>query len=306
MLLLQRTLAKVVETTGIGLHSGEAVTLRLCPAPVNRGVVLRRVDVHPAVDIAARVVNVGDTQLSTTLQVGEHSVATVEHLLAALSGMGVDNVLVEVSAGEVPIMDGSAGPFVSLIQAAGVVEQGAARRYLRVKREVAVEEGDKQARFLPFDGFKVSFTIDFDQPVLRRQATHAEFDLARDSFAREVARARTFGFASEVEALRSRGLARGGSLENAIVLEDDRILNREGLRCEDEFVRHKLLDAIGDLYLLGCPLVGEFRACKSGHTLNNAALRRLLEQTDAWEIVTAASDRQWTLAAGSEGLFLSV
>ena len=281
----QRTLRSTVETSGIGLHSGESVHLKLCPAPAGHGVVFRRTDLEPVIDIPARVDHVGDTRLSTTLQAGSERVATVEHLLAALSGMGVDNVRVELSAPEVPILDGSARPFVSLIQAAGLQDQPYARQYLRILRKVEVADGDKEVSFLPFDGFKMSFTIDFDQPVLRRHAAHAEMDFSRDNFIDQVSSARTFGFLDELESLRSRGFARGGSLDNAILLDRHRIVNREGLRSPDEFVKHKLLDAMGDLYLLGFSLRGEFRAHKSGHALNNAGLQALLNQPDAWEIV---------------------
>jgi UDP-3-O-[3-hydroxymyristoyl] N-acetylglucosamine deacetylase len=281
--LRQRTLRSAVETHGIGLHTGDEVQLRLCPALPRQGVVFRRVDVHPPVDIAACVANVSGTTLSTTLAGGGYTVSTVEHLLAALAGLGVDNVIIEVSAPEVPIMDGSAGPFVNLIQKAGLVEQDAPKRLLRVKREIRVEEGDKTAIFLPFDGFKVSFTIDFDQPVFRQCTATAEMDFSRHSFVEEVSRARTFGFIHQLEYLRSQGFARGGSFDNAVVVDEYRVLNREGLRSEDEFVKHKVLDAIGDLYLLGGNLLGEFRAHKSGHTLNNRALRALLEHSDAWE-----------------------
>jgi UDP-3-O-[3-hydroxymyristoyl] N-acetylglucosamine deacetylase len=247
------------------------------------------VDLDPVLDIPARVENVGDTMLSTTLAFGGQTVSTVEHLLAAFAGLGVDNVVVDVSAAEVPIMDGSAAPFVQLIQQVGLVEQDAPRRRLRIKRVVEIEEGDKTAIFLPFDGFKVSFTIDFDHPVFRDRTAHAEMDFAKHSFAHEVSRARTFGFIHQLEYLQSRGLARGGSFDNAIVVDDYRILNQEGLRSEDEFVKHKVLDAIGDLYLLGGLLQGEFRAFKSGHTLNTKATRSLLEQTDAWEWISCDS-----------------
>jgi UDP-3-O-[3-hydroxymyristoyl] N-acetylglucosamine deacetylase len=238
------------------------------------------------VEIPALAENVGDTTLSTCLVVDQQRVSTVEHLLAALSGLGVDNAFIDVSAAEVPIMDGSAGPFVLMIQSAGIEEQDAPKQFIRVKRKVTVEDGDKVASFLPFDGFKVSFTIDFDQPVFRDRSAHAEMDFASASFVEEVSRARTFGFMHEIEYLRSKGLARGGSFDNAIVVDDYRILNQGGLRFEDEFVQHKVLDAIGDLYLAGSALIGEYRAYKSGHALNNAAVRALLAQPDAWEIVT--------------------
>ena len=288
IVLRQRTLGGVVETTGIGLHTGDEVHLVLHPAPVDSGIVFRRVDLDPVLVIPARAENVGDTLLSTSLVVHGQRVSTVEHLLAAFSGLGVDNAYVDVSAPEVPIMDGSAGPFVLLIESVGIQEQEAPKQFIRVKREVTVTDGDKKASFLPFDGFKVSFTIDFDQPVFRGRTAHAEMDFASTSFIEEVSRARTFGFMHEVEYLRSKGLARGGSFDNAVVVDDYRILNTEGLRSEDEFVKHKVLDAMGDLYLLGNSLIGQFRAYKSGHTLNNAAVRALLSHTDAWELVSFA------------------
>lgn len=285
-MLRQRTLRAAVTATGIGLHSGEEVQLTLLPAPADSGITFRRVDLHPVVEIPARADCVGDTTLSTCLVAQGHRVSTVEHLLAALAGLGVDNACIEVSAPEVPIMDGSAAPFVKMIQSAGIIEQDAAKKFVRVRREVTVEDGDKVASFLPFDGFKVSFTIDFDQPVFRGRTAHAEMDFSSTSFVTEVSQARTFGFMHEVEYLRSRGLARGGSFDNAVVVDDYRILNTEGLRSEDEFVKHKVLDAIGDLYLLGHSLIGEYRAYKSGHHLNNIAVRALLGQRDAWEWAT--------------------
>ena len=282
----QRTLRNSIKATGVSLHTGEKVYMTFKPAPIDTGIVFRRVDLDPELEIPARAENVGDTTLSTTLVVGDVRVATVEHLLAALAGMGIDNAFIELSAGEVPIMDGSAGPFVFLLQAAGVVEQDALKKFVRVKRKITVEDGDKVASLLPFDGFKVSFTIDFDHPVFRDHKAHAELDFSSASFEREVSRARTFGFMHEIEYLRSKGLARGGSVDNAIVVDEFRILNEDGLRYEDEFVRHKVLDAVGDLYLLGHCLIGEFRAYKSGHGLNNATLRALIAQPDAWEMVT--------------------
>jgi UDP-3-O-[3-hydroxymyristoyl] N-acetylglucosamine deacetylase len=248
--------------------------------------VFRRVDLDPVVEIPACAANVGDTTLSTTLVHDGSRVSTVEHLLSAMAGLGIDNAYVDVSASEVPIMDGSAGPFVFLIQSAGIEEQPAAKKFIRIKRPVTVEDGDKKASFLPFNGFKVSFTIDFDHPVFRDRTAHAEVDFSSTSFVKEVSRARTFGFMHEIEYLRSKGLARGGSVDNAIVVDEYRILNQDGLRYDDEFVKHKVLDAIGDLYLLGYSLIGEFRAHKSGHALNNASLRALIAQRDAWEMVT--------------------
>jgi len=285
-LLRQRTLGESVRTTGVGLHSGEQVHLALHPAPIDTGVVFRRIDCLPVAEIPARAECVGDTNLSTSLVYAGQRVATVEHLLATMAGVGIDNVYIDVDAPEIPIMDGSAGPFVTLIESAGMQEQEAPKRFIRVKRKVTVEDGDKVASFLPFDGFKVSFTIDFDQPVFRDRSAHIELEFSRREFIDDISQARTFGFMDEIEYLRSQGLARGGSVDNAIVLEDDRIVNLEGLRSEDELVKHKVLDAIGDLYLLGFNLVGEYRAYKSGHALNNAAVRALLAQTDAWEMVS--------------------
>lgn len=285
-MIRQRTLRNAIKATGVGLHTGEKVYLTLAPAPVDSGIIFRRVDLNPVVEIHAKASNVGDTTLSTTLVHDGHRVSTVEHLLSAMAGLGIDNAYVDVSASEVPIMDGSAGPFVFLIQSAGIEEQSAAKKFIRIKRPVTVEDGDKVASFLPFDGFKVSFTIDFDHPVFRDRTAHAEIDFSSTSFVREISRARTFGFMHEIEYLRSKGLARGGSVDNAIVVDEYRILNQDGLRYEDEFVKHKVLDAIGDVYLLGYSLIGEFRAHKSGHALNNASLRALIAETDAWEMVT--------------------
>ncbi|HEY7774983.1 MAG TPA: UDP-3-O-acyl-N-acetylglucosamine deacetylase [Kineobactrum sp.] len=285
-MIRQRTLRNAIKATGVGLHTGEKVYLTLSPAPVNAGIVFRRVDLDPVVEIHARAENVGDTTLSTTLFAHGEKVSTVEHLLAAMAGLGIDNAFIDVSASEVPIMDGSAGPFVFLIQSAGIEEQNAAKKFIRIKRPITVEDGDKTASFLPFDGFKVSFSIDFDHPVFRERSAYAEIDFSSTSFVKEVSRARTFGFMHEIEYLRSRGLARGGSVDNAIVVDEYRILNQDGLRYDDEFVKHKILDAIGDLYLLGHSVIGEYRAHKSGHALNNASLRALIAQPDAWEMVT--------------------
>ncbi|WP_269617762.1 UDP-3-O-acyl-N-acetylglucosamine deacetylase [Zhongshania sp. BJYM1] len=285
-MIKQRTLRNTIRATGIGLHTGDKVYLTLKPAPVDTGVIFRRTDLNPVVEIHARAENVGDTTLSTTLMNGDVRVSTVEHLLSAMAGLGIDNAYVEVSSSEVPIMDGSAGPFVFLIQSAGIEEQSAPKKFIRIKRAVTVKDGDKIASFLPFDGFKVSFTIDFDHPVFKDRTGHAELDFSTTSFVKEVSRARTFGFMHEIEYLRSKGLAQGGSVDNAIVVDEYRILNEDGLRYEDEFVKHKVLDAIGDLYLLGTSLIGEFKAHKSGHGLNNVSLRALIKDTDAWEWVT--------------------
>jgi UDP-3-O-[3-hydroxymyristoyl] N-acetylglucosamine deacetylase len=285
-MIRQRTLKNEIQATGVGLHTGDKVYLRLKPAPEDHGIVFRRVDLDPVVDIPAKAENVGDTTLSTSLVSGDAKVSTVEHLLSAMAGMGIDNAIIELSAGEVPIMDGSAGPFVFLIQSAGIQEQSAAKKFIRIKKSVSVTDGDKTASFLPFDGFKVSFSIDFDHPAFQDRSLEATVDFSSTSFVKEVSRARTFGFMHEIEYLRSKGLAKGGSMDNAIVVDDFRVLNEDGLRYEDEFVKHKVLDAIGDLYLLGNSLIGEFRAHKSGHALNNKSLRQLISQKDAWEVVT--------------------
>ena len=282
----QRTLRHSIKATGVSLHTGEKVFMTLKPAPVDTGIVFRRIDLDPVLALPALAENVGDTTLSTSLMVGVGRVSTVEHLMAALAGLGVDNAIIDLTAEEVPIMDGSAAPFVFLLQSAGVVEQDAPKKFVRIKRKLTVEDADKVASLLPYEGFKVSFTIDFDHPVFRDRTAHAELDFSTASFEQEVSRARTFGFLHEIEYLRSRGLARGGSVDNAIVVDEYRILNQEGLRYEDEFVRHKVLDAVGDLYLLGHCLIGEFRAYKSGHALNNALVRALIAQPDAWEMVT--------------------
>ncbi|MBK4993961.1 UDP-3-O-acyl-N-acetylglucosamine deacetylase [Pseudomonas sp. S37] len=285
-MIKQRTLKNTIRATGVGLHSGEKVYLTLKPAPVDTGIVFRRADLDPVVEIAARAANVGETTMSTTLVNGDVKVDTVEHLLSAMAGLGIDNAYVELSASEVPIMDGSAGPFVFLIQSAGLEEQDAAKKFIRILREVTVEEGDKRATFLPFDGFKVSFEIDFDHPVLKGQTQSAVVDFSSTSFVKEVSRARTFGFMRDIEYLRKHNLALGGSVENAIVVDETGVLNEDGLRSDDEFVKHKILDAIGDLYLLGNSLIGEFKGYKSGHSLNNQLLRKLIDETDAWEVVT--------------------
>lgn len=285
-MIKQRTLRNEIKATGVGLHSGQKVFMTLKPAPVDSGIVFRRTDMNPVVEIHATAENVGETTLSTTLIENGAKVSTVEHLLSAMAGLGIDNAIVEVSAPEVPIMDGSAGPFVFLIQSAGIEEQSAPKKFIRIKKELKVEDGDKTARLLPFDGFKVSFKIDFDHPVFRNRKVDAEIDFSSTSFVKEVSRARTFGFMHEVEYLRSQGLAKGGSFDNAIIVDEYRILNEDGLRYDDEFVKHKILDAIGDLYLLGHSLIGEFSAYKSGHALNNQTLRALLKQPDCWEFVT--------------------
>ncbi len=291
-MIKQRTLKNSIKATGIGLHTGEKIYLTLRPAPVDTGIIFRRVDLDEPVEIPARPENVGSTTLSTTLEKDGVRISTVEHLLSALAGLGIDNAYIELSASEVPIMDGSAGPFVFLIQSAGIHEQNAAKQFIRIKRSVVVEDGDKWVRFDPFDGFKVSFTIDFDHPVIRSRSQQVVMDFSTTSFVKEVSRARTFGFMSELEYLQANNLALGGSPDNAIVLDDYRILNEDGLRYEDEFVKHKILDAIGDLYLMGHSLIGAYSAYKSGHALNNRLLRALLAEEDAWELVTYAEPEE--------------
>ena len=285
-MIRQRTLKNVIRATGVGLHTGEKVYLTVRPAPANAGIVFRRVDLDPVVEIPAGADKVGETTLSTTLVQDGVKVGTVEHLLSAMAGLGIDNAYVELSAPEVPIMDGSAGPFVFLLQSAGIKEQDAAKKFIRIKKEVTVREDDKVATFKPFDGFKVTFSIEFDHPVFEERNQVASIDFSSTSFVKEVARARTFGFMRDIEFLRSHNLALGGSVDNAIVVDEYRILNEDGLRYDDEFVKHKMLDAIGDLYQLGHSLIGEFVGHKSGHALNNALLRELLKQEDAWELVT--------------------
>jgi UDP-3-O-[3-hydroxymyristoyl] N-acetylglucosamine deacetylase len=284
-MLNQRTLKNPIRATGIGLHSGRKVLMTLRPAPPNTGIVFRRTDLPQPVDIQARAENVGDTMLGTTLVNGDVKVSTVEHLLSAFAGLGVDNAFVEVSAVEVPIMDGSAGPFVFLLQSAGIEEQNQPKRFVRIRKTVEVHDGDKWARFDPFNGFKVNFEIEFDHPIFRRHSQRASMDFSTTSFLREVSRARTFGFMRDLETLRARNLALGGTLDNAVVLDDFKVLNEDGLRYEDEFVKHKILDAIGDLYLLGHSLIGEFSGHKSGHALNNRLLRALQADPEAWEEV---------------------
>lgn len=285
-MIKQRTLKNTIRATGVGLHSGEKVYLTLKPAPADSGIVFCRTDLDPVVQIPALAGNVGKTTMSTTLIKGDVTVDTVEHLLSAMAGLGIDNAFVELSASEVPIMDGSAGPFVFLIQSAGLQEQDVPKKFIRVLREVSISDGDKSATFVPFDGFKVTFTIDFDHPAFAGKTQTASVDFSSTSFVKEVSRARTFGFMRDIEYLRTQNMALGGSLDNAIVVDEFSVLNEDGLRYEDEFVKHKILDAIGDLYLLGNSLIGEFRGVKSGHELNNRLLRLLIEQKDAWEVVT--------------------
>jgi UDP-3-O-[3-hydroxymyristoyl] N-acetylglucosamine deacetylase len=285
-MIRQRTLKNAIRATGVGLHTGEKIYLTLRPAPVNTGIVFCRVDLDPPVQIKASLENVGETRLSTTLVKGDARISTVEHLLSAMAGLGIDNAYVDLSAPEVPIMDGSAGPFVFLIQSAGIEEQQASKGFIRIKRAVEVKDGDRIARFEPFDGFKVGFTIEFDHPVFKSNTQHSEIDFAATSFVKEVSRARTFGFMAEIEQLHERELALGGSIDNAVVLDDYRVLNEDGLRYRDEFVKHKILDVIGDLYLLGSGMIGAFNGYKSGHELNNKLLRTLMDDETAWERVT--------------------
>jgi UDP-3-O-[3-hydroxymyristoyl] N-acetylglucosamine deacetylase len=285
----QRTLKTRIGATGVGLHSGSRIAMTLQPAPADTGIVFRRNDLIPPVDIPARASHVGDTRLGTVLAADGARVSTIEHLMSAFAGLGVDNALVEVSAAEVPIMDGSADPFVFLLQSAGFVEQDQPKRFVRILRSIEVREGDKWARFAPHDGFRVNFEIDYDHPYMRGGQASASMDFSSITYLKEVARARTFGFMRDIEALRRHNLALGGTLDNAIVLDDDGILNEDGLRYRDEFVKHKILDAIGDLYLLGHGIIGEFSGYKSGHGLNNRLLRELLAQEDAWELVSFAS-----------------
>ncbi|OGI38515.1 MAG: UDP-3-O-[3-hydroxymyristoyl] N-acetylglucosamine deacetylase [Candidatus Muproteobacteria bacterium RBG_16_64_10] len=292
----QRTLKNVIRATGVGLHTGEKVYLTLRPAAVDTGIVFRRIDLAEPVEIRACPENVSDTRLSTTLMSQGVRVSTVEHLMSAFAGLGIDNAYVDLTAAEVPIMDGSAGPFVFLVQSAGIAEQTAPKRFIRIKKQIRVEDGDKWACFEPFEGFKVAFTIDFNHPTFKNSTQCASMDFSTTSFVKEVSRARTFGFMGDLEALRNVGLALGGGLDNAIVLDNYRILNEDGLRYEDEFVKHKVLDAIGDLYLLGHPLVGAFSAHKSGHKLNNRLLRLLVAEQDAWELITYRENEEPPIA----------
>ncbi|MCP4487035.1 MAG: UDP-3-O-acyl-N-acetylglucosamine deacetylase [Gammaproteobacteria bacterium] len=285
-MIKQRTLKNVIRAMGVGLHTGKKVYLTLRPAPVDIGIRFRRVDLEEPVEILARPEKVGDTNLSTTLSEGGVRISTVEHLLSAIAGLGIDNAYVDLSADEVPIMDGSAGPFVFLIQSAGIVEQNSAKKFIRIKKPVRVEDGDKWVEFTPFSGFRVSFEIDFDHPLFTQQKQTCVVNFSTTSFVKEVSRARTFGFQKDIEYLRSNNLALGGSQDNAIVLDEYRVLNEDGLRYDNEFVKHKILDSIGDLYLLGHSLIGAFSGYKSGHALNNRLLLELLADEDAWEEVT--------------------
>ncbi len=285
-MLKQRTLKKAISATGVGLHNGEKVTLTLRPAAPNTGIVFKRVDLPQPNEIMAAPDVVQDTRMCSALEANGARVATVEHVMSALAGLGVDNAYIEVDASEIPIMDGSSGPFVFLLQEAGIVEQAAAKKFIRILKTIEVKEGDKWVRFEPYHGFKIDFTINFKHPVFEDSGNNVTMDFAGDSYIKEISRARTFGFMHEVEYLRSNGLARGGSLDNAIVLDEYRVLNTDGLRYNDEFVKHKVLDAIGDLYMLGHPVLGAFYAYKSGHSLNNQLLRALMQDSTAWEYTT--------------------
>jgi UDP-3-O-[3-hydroxymyristoyl] N-acetylglucosamine deacetylase len=285
-MIKQRTLKNVIEATGVTLHGGKRARITLRPAPVNTGILFRRVDLDPVVDIPALAEFVGETTLSTTLVKDGVRVSTVEHLLSAFAGLGIDNAFVDVTATEIPIMDGSAGPFVFLIQSAGIEEQLAPKRFIRIKRKIKMTRGDKWAFFEPFNGFKVTFTIDFNHPLFKLHTQTATLDFSSLSYVKEVSRARTFGFMADFEKLQAMNLALGASFDNAIAIDDFRVLNEDGLRYENEFVRHKILDAVGDLYLLGSSLIGAFSGHKSGHALNNILLRKLLANKDAWEFVT--------------------
>jgi UDP-3-O-[3-hydroxymyristoyl] N-acetylglucosamine deacetylase len=291
-MLRQRTLKTKIRATGVGLHSGEKVYMTLRPAAENSGITFRRVDLDHPVDVPADPRLVGETMLGTTLIKDGVKIATVEHLMSAIAGLGIDNINVDLSAAEVPIMDGSAGPFVFLLQSAGIEEQNAAKKFIRIRKKVRVEDGDKWAELLPFNGFKVNFKVYFNHPVFNKLSQHATIDFSSTSFLKEVSRARTFCFLRDVEALRERNLTLGGSMDNAIVLDDYRILNEDGLRYSNEFVIHKILDAIGDAYLLGHSLIGEMRAYKSGHDLNNKLLRAMLDDASAYEFVTFNDSRK--------------
>ena len=285
-MLNQRTIKNPIKAVGVGLHSGKDMTLELLPAPVDAGITFIRTDLDPEISIPAIFENVGDTTLSTALFKEGYKIGTIEHLLSAIAGLGIDNCVIKVDGPEIPIMDGSASPFVFLIQSAGLEVQEKLKKFIKVKKEVRVERGDTYAAIKPFDGFKVSFEIDFDDPTIQKHAQKSSIDFSSTSFVKEVCRARTFGSVKDKDTLQSQGLALGASAHNAIVLGEDSILNEEGLRFDDEFVKHKMLDAIGDLYLLGHNLIGQFSGYKSGHSLNNELLRKILASEDAWEVVT--------------------
>jgi len=282
----QRTLKNTIRATGVGLHSGDKVYMTLRPAPVNHGIVFRRVDLEPVVEVPADAELVTETTLCTGLTCNGAKIQTVEHLMSAMAGLGIDNAIVELSSAELPIMDGSSGPFVFLLQSAGILEQDAAKRFIRIKSPIEVREGDKVARFTPYDGYKLGFTIEFDHPMIPAKQSRAELDFSTAAYIKEISRARTFGFMRDLEYMRERNLGLGGSMDNAIVLDEFRVLNDDGLRYTDEFVRHKILDAVGDLYLAGGPILGAYEGFKSGHALNNKLVRALLAQQEAWEWVS--------------------
>ena len=291
-MLRQRTLKNVIRATGVGLHGGEKVFLTLRPAPVDAGIVFRRIDLDPVVEIPARAALVAETTLCTGLACDGAKVQTVEHLMSALAGLGIDNAYVELTAAEIPIMDGSAGPFVFLLQSAGIVEQNAPKRFIRIKKPVEVRDGDKFARFEPHDGFRIGFTVKFDHPAIPESLSRVEIDFSTSAYVKEVSRARTFGFMTDLEYMRERNLGLGGSMDNAIVLDEFRVLNEDGLRYADEFVRHKILDAVGDLYLAGRPIIGAYEGYKSGHALNNRLVNALLANAAAWEEVSFSAPEQ--------------
>ena len=298
-MLRQRTLKNVIRATGVGLHGGEKVFLTLRPAPVDTGIVFRRIDLDPVVEIPARAALVAETTLCTGLARDGAKVQTVEHLMSALAGLGIDNAWVEITAAEIPIMDGSAGPFVFLLQSAGIVEQDAPKRFIRIRKPVEVRDGDKFARFTPHDGFRIGFTVKFDHPAIPDSLSRVAIDFSTQAYVKEVSRARTFGFMSDLEYMRERNLGLGGSMDNAIVLDEFRVLNEDGLRYADEFVRHKILDAVGDLYLAGHPIIGAYEAYKSGHALNNTLVRELHAHPEAWEEVSYADDKALPVAYGA-------
>lgn len=301
-MIKQRTIKQAVSVTGIGLHKGEKVNMTLRPAPANFGVVYRRIDLDPYVDIPARADAVGDTMLCTCLTNDDgHSISTIEHLSSALAGLGIDNLIVEVDSNELPIMDGSASPFIFLLQSAGIEEQNTVKKFIQVRKTVRVEDGDKWAEFVPFDGFRVDFEIDFDHPVIRQTRQRMVMDFSSQSYIDDVSRARTFGFMRDLEYMHANNLALGGSMENAVALDEYRVLNNEGLRYDDEFVKHKILDAVGDLYLGGHSIIGELRCYKSGHGLNNKLLNALMANQSAWEYVSYESEHDLPIRYATPG-----
>lgn len=304
-MIRQRTLKNVIRATGVGLHSGDTIYLTLRPAASNTGIIFRRVDLDPVVEIKATAENVGETSLSTTLVQHGHRVSTAEHLLSALAGLGIDNAYIDLNGPEVPIMDGSAGPFVFLIQSAGIEEQSVAKQFIRIKNNLLVKDGDKWGTLEPFDGFKVSFTIDFEHPAFYNGPQQINMDFSSTSFVREISRARTFGFMKDIKNLRKNNLALGASVNNTIALDDCRVVNEDGLRYEDEFVRHKVLDAIGDLYLLGYSLIGAFSGYKSGHEVNNKLLRKLLANKNSWELVSFKNERDAPIVFSHSAVFVA-